>query len=454
MRIGRLFAFSLISVFAACGNDAVATASLTQLDLQSVPAQLQPGSLIALRPFFRAGTGRIDPDVGPVDSGKAYIVGPFAASRTYTLTVTDGPNVSAKQLVVPFRYREQVTQLDASTIARSEHAARLLPDGSVLLVGGRSTGIAPNATAERYDPSTFQFTPVGNQSVGRRDPAVVVETQLADGTMTAVSFGGAAQETIPGIGTVVERWNSTQLAWSNLGNLSANRTKHTATQFEDGRTLVLGGEATGSDPLRLAGEIWSDAVGSRAPLVPIATHRIGHTATKLEDGSVLVIGGVDAATGQQLVTAEIFDPLTETMTPAGALAVGRSMHAAIVVDGGRVLIVGGTNGISALRSCEIWDPLTRAFSASGDLLQAVSEVRALRVGSGEVLVIGGQTTTRGASSMMQAWSPTTGTVRVFGDGLPEPRSGHSLTLQKDGRVLLLGGDAGSDFPTPVAWVID
>jgi hypothetical protein len=454
MRIGRLFAFSLITMFAACGNDAVATASLTQLDLQSVPAELQPGSLIALRPLFRAGTGRIDPDVGPVESGKAYVVGPFAASRTYTLTVTDGPNVSAKQLVVPFRYREQVTELDASTIARSEHAAQLLPDGTVLIVGGRSTGVEANATAERYDPSLFDFAPVGNQSVGRRDPAVVVETQLADGSMTAVSFGGAAQETIPGIGTVVERWNSTQQAWSNLGNLSANRTKHTATQLEDGRTLVLGGEASGSDPARLAGEIWTDAVGSRAPLAPIVTHRIGHTATKLEDGSLLVIGGVDAATGQPLASAERFDPVTEAMVPAGTLAAARSQHAALRLSDGRVLVVGGTDGIAALRACEIWDPVTGLFASAGDLVQAVYEARAVLLGSGEALVVGGQTAPRGASSVMQAWSAATNEFRVFGQGLPAPRSGHSLTLQRDGRVLLLGGDAGADFPTPAAWIID
>ena len=454
MRLGSVALLSLCSLFAACGNDVVASATLTQTDLKSVPEQLLPGSLVALRPFFTAGTGTIEPDVGPVESGKAYVVGPFSTSRTYTLRVVDGVNVSAKELVIPFRYREQVTELTPSTIARSEHAAASLPDGTILVVGGRSTGVGANATAERYAPQNFGFEPVGNQSVGRRDPAIVVEPRLADGTMTVMSFGGAAQETIPGIGTVVERWNSTQRAWSNLGNLSANRTKHTATQFEDGRTLVLGGEASGSDPARLAGEIWSDAVGSSTPLVPIATHRIGHTATKLENGSVLVVGGVDAATGQQLATAEIFDPLTETMTPAGALAVGRSLHAAVVVDGGRVLFVGGTDGFSALRSCEIWDPLTRAFSSSGDLVQAVSEVRALRVGSGEVLVVGGQTTTRGASSMMQAWSPDAGVFRVFGDGLPAPRSGHSLTLMQDGRVLLLGGDAGADFPTSVAWWID
>ena len=454
MRIGPVVLLSLCSIHAACGNDVVASASTAQVDLKSVPEQFLPGSLVALRPVFGAGIGRIDPDVGPVESGKAYVVGPFSESRTYTLRVEDGPNVSAKQIVVPFRYREQVTELSPGTIARSEHAAASLPDGTILVVGGRSTGVGANATAERYDPLRFAFEPVGNQSVGRRDPAIVVEPQLADGSMTALSFGGAAQETIPGIGTVVERWNSAQRAWSNLGNLSATRTKHTATQLLDGRTLVLGGEASGSDPALLAGEIWTDAVGSREPLAPIATHRIGHTATRLGDGSVLVIGGVDAATGQQLATAEIFDPLTEAMIPAGALAVGRSLHAAVVVDGGRVLVVGGTNGFSALRSCEIWDPLTRAFAASGDLVQAVSEVRALRVGSGEVLVVGGQTTTRGASSMMQAWSPDTGVFRVFGDGLPAPRSGHSLTLMQDGRVLLLGGDSGADFPTPVVWWID
>lgn len=445
---------ALISVFPSCGNDTVASASLTQVDLQSVPEQLQPGSLIALRPYFRSGAGRIDPDIGPVESGQAYVVGPFSSARRYTLTVEDGLNISAKTIDIPFRYREQVTQLDPSTIARSDHATVTLPDGTLLVVGGRSTGVAANATAEQYDATLFAHEPVGNQSVGRRDPAVVVEPQLADGSMTALSFGGAAQETSPGIGTVVERWSSAQRAWSTLGNLSANRTKHTATRLADGRTLVLGGEASGSDPARLAGEIWSDAVGSRAPLAPIATHRIGHTATMLVGDRVLVTGGLDAVTRQPLATAELFDPVTETMLPAGALSVARSAHAAVALGDGRVLVIGGTDGISTLRSCEVWDPKTQMFSPTGNLTQAVSEVRALLVGSGEVLVVGGQTGTRGASATMQAWSPQTSAFRVFGNGLPAPRSGHSLTLLDDGRVLLLGGDAGADFPTPAAWWID
>lgn len=450
-RLAAIVAF--VSVFSSCGNDSVASASLTQVDLKSVPEQLQPGSLIALRPFFQAGKGRIDPDVGPVESGQAYVVGPFGSARRYTLTVEDGVDVRAKSIDIPFRYREQVTQLDPSTIARSDHATVTLPDGTLLVVGGRSTGIAANVTAEQYDPAVFSHAPVGNLSLGRLDPQVVVEPQAASGELAALSFGGAAQEPIPGAGTAVERWNSQHLGWSILGNLSANRTRHTATRLSDGRVLVLGGDATGSDPARLAGEMWTDT-GSRATSGGVATHRVGHTATLLAGDTVLVVGGVDAVTRQPLATAEMFDPVTETMSPAGSLSVARSSHAAIALGDGRVLVIGGTDGISTLRSCEVWDPKTQMFSPTGNLTQAVSEVRALLVGSGEVLVVGGQTGTRGASATMQAWSPQTSAFRVFGNGLPAPRSGHSLTLLDDGRVLLLGGDAGADFPTPAAWWID
>lgn len=453
MRIGLVVLLSLCSFHAACGNDSVAAASLAQVDLESVPAQLQPGSLVALRPFFRAGTGRIDPDVGPVVSGQAYVVGPFGASRRYTLTVVDGLNISVKTLDIPFRYREQVAELDPSTIARSEHATATLPDGTLLVVGGRSTGIGANATAEGYDPLRFAFAPVGNLSIGRRDPQLVVEPQGPGGTISALSFGGAAQEPIPGAGTAVERWTSQPLGWSIVGNLSAMRSRHTATPLSNGRVLVLGGDATGTEPSMLPGEMWT-GVGSRPTLGGIATHRIGHTATSVDAGFVLVVGGIDAQTGQPLASAELFDPNTETMQPAGTLAVARSTHAAVALGDGRVLVIGGKDGISELRSCEIWDPLTQTFSPTGDLVQPVSEVRALRIGSGETLVVGGQAGPGGASSTMQAWSPASGQFRVFGNGLPQPRSGHSLTLLADGRVLLLGGDAGADFPTPVAWWID
>ncbi len=453
MRTWFLVTGVVLVSLASCSNDSPASASLTQVDLKSSPAHLLPGSLITLRPYFRAGTAHIDPDVGPVESGRAYVVGPFASARRYTLTVVDGLNTSAKTIDVPFRYREQVTQLDASTIARSEHAAVSLQDGTMLVVGGRSTGVAANSTAEQYDPTRFSHVPVGNLSIGRRDPQVVVEPQGKGGELAALSFGGAAQEPIPGAGTAVERWNSQQLGWSIVGNLSVTRSRHTATRLADGSVLVLGGEAAGSDPTRLAGELWT-ATGSRATLGGIATHRVGHTATMLVDNRVLIVGGVDAIRGQPIATAEIFDPATETMQPAGTLAVARSAHGAVALGNGRVLVIGGTDGISAVRACELWDPVTQTFSATGSLLQAVTEVRAVQGGSGEVLVIGGQTGTRGASSMMQAWSEQTGEFRVFGFGLPAPRSGHSLTVLEDGRVLLLGGDAGADFPTPAAWRID
>ena len=65
---------------------------------------------------------------------------------------------------------------------RSGHAAVLLDDGTVLVVGGGT-----RQTAELYDPATQTFTHLGDVPFEVSVPAI----RLVDGTVLVVSWSGA-----------------------------------------------------------------------------------------------------------------------------------------------------------------------------------------------------------------------------------------------------------------------
>jgi hypothetical protein len=51
--------------------------------------------------------------------------------------------------------------------ARYLHTATLLPNGMVLVAGGRGSSIRPSASAELYDPASGTWTATGNLNIAR-----------------------------------------------------------------------------------------------------------------------------------------------------------------------------------------------------------------------------------------------------------------------------------------------
>jgi len=129
----------------------------------------------------------------------------------------------------------------AMAIPRTRHDARLMPDGSVLIIGGIDATGAPVRTMERF----------------------------------TIDSGFVAVGDLPTTAGVVD---------------------FTATTLPDGRILLSGGRATpGGAPVATAFIARLDVIDGTVDVVAtdsLATPRAGHQATLLCDGTVFVTGGV------------------------------------------------------------------------------------------------------------------------------------------------------------------
>jgi len=266
---------------------------------------------------------------------------------------------------------------------RFGHAAVLLPNGKVLIIGGYQWRVPPDAplnraTCELFDPATGGFAAASAMNVSYTEPKAHL---LPNGKVIVSGRPGALELYDP----IRDRFT--------LTSLSVPPTTATAA-LADGKVLFYGATCQSCTPLNCY--LYDPIAHNLITGDSIGAGRSNATATLLPNGNVLVIGGYTynfnsgVYTQTYLSSAELIDPETGAVTPTGSMNFPRAYHTATILPNGKVLIVGGSALGPLPTSAEIYDPVTGAFSpTSGRLNFSRFLHTATPLPNGNVLIAGG-----------------------------------------------------------------
>jgi Galactose oxidase, central domain/Kelch motif len=186
---------------------------------------------------------------------------------------------------------------------RDAQAVTLLRDGRVLVTGGSSSGRFPNetieASAEIYDPATGRFKPTGNMLTPRYKHAAAL---LADGRVLIV--GGSDNRDWRGKYASAEIYDPATGRFSVAGKMAYPRYKlrDGVVRLRDGRVLIAGG-AERPELFDPASRMFREVTGSVGNCLHFST------TTLLSDGTVLIAGGYGEDPGAGgVATAWLYRP--------------------------------------------------------------------------------------------------------------------------------------------------
>jgi hypothetical protein len=189
----------------------------------------------------------------------------------------------------------------------------------------------------------------------------------------------------------------------------------------------------------------TNAAGNQVAALAMTTPRANAAAIRLRDGRVLICGGT--ATGQVggiLASAELYDPAARTFTATGSMTVPRAGQTITMLRDGRVLVTGGVKNVgfrSELASAEIYDPASGTFSATGSMSVPREGHTATLLRDGRVLVVGGSDNGTHTLDTAEVYDPSIGAFSRAGH-LNQPRVAHVAALLGTGKVLIAGGGRG------------
>ncbi len=369
------------------------------------------------------------------------------------------------------------------------HAATALDDGRVLMNGG-FTGVANNNViapfplpfTQVYDPVAETWTyvePLQGYSL------LSSTVKFEDGR---VLLAGISQEDETGAASVFDPADD---SWELLPEEPALRGAPHLVLLADGRILAVGGvdlESPGFSPDPSdAVEVFDPQAGrwERKGAMPVAFDELSLVA--LPDGRAIVMGHPERVASYQPDAAWVYDPASDTWAPLDltlqsvpadlAFLVQRSGPAILLQDG-RLLITGPTTveiDHNLLDTCDaglperadlpipdpcnpastIYDPTSGATAFTGPVSHLRTGHTLTLLPDGRVLAAGGidpgdpseYSAEQNLIATTEIYDPATDSW-TLGPDLSEPRFEHTATLLPDGRVLLIGGIGQEKEPNP------
>ncbi|WP_438007430.1 kelch repeat-containing protein [Sorangium sp. So ce321] len=299
---------------------------------------------------------------------------------------------------------------------RSGHAAILLPNGRVLVAGGRSRSVLPDgsalASAELYDPTSNTWTAAAPLSMPHPAPSMMLVDRRP------VLVGSGLNNAFDS-----DRFNSATYdpesdGWTELPHcISVERIEFTggglipmpvsATLLHDGRLMAVGSGCSLHDPET---ELWTWERGA----VMSTSEYLSPHATTLPGGDVLVVGGTLSGPDPQVhAFAQVYLPRDDrweptfgsyapASTPCGRGSLGIRGVRTSLLPSGKVLLTGGmepcrdkvstANIVPFFSTMALFDEATRAWSPL-DMEPPVTMARAYHSSTtlrdGSVLIAGG-----------------------------------------------------------------
>jgi len=320
------------------------------------------------------------------------------------------------------------------TTPRISHAAVLLPNGKVLIVGGQSDATTYLSSAELYDPAANTFAATGGMSTARRGLTAIA----LPGGIVLVAGG------LNGSGTLnsAEIYSPAGASFSPTGSMAFARQFPSAVLLPSSQVLLNQGFAQSA-------ELYNIVAGTFTQTGSPSTSRSGDAVVLLPDGSVLDAGGNDNNTTAITASAEMFFPDRPPFGHSVFVSTGntgqvrKSRPTATVLPNGKVLLAGGEFSMS-FSSAELYDLVAGMFSPSvGTMSNQRAFPSATLLPTGKVLVAGGRDFALTAWSSADLYDPATDTFAPTGS-MHVARVSQAAALLPNGKVLVTGGDvAGS-----------
>ncbi|MHB8135110.1 MAG: Kelch repeat-containing protein [Anaerolineaceae bacterium] len=355
------------------------------------------------------------------------------------------------------------SDVPAMSVSRVGHTATRLNDGRVVVVGGCFSNFACTDTVEIYNPLTNSWTYFDDLSLTPRKNHAA--TLLPDGTVLVTGGTNLGVTPIPYFNTVY-LFNPVNNSWMPKASMSTTRSEHFMAVRRDGKVLVVGGYKNSllGNTFIKSTEIYDPVLNTWTPSPnDVLYGRRGGTAILDPFGNFYLIGGYNADFPDGVFMTEKRD--VDSETPWSMFAAiddfdTRYDHAAIQLINGGFLIAGGKTGVvgeTYLNTAEIYQNLSGSSTVYPNTLgDGVYSSAGTLLANGDLLITGGigqaaNDSTRECSKSAYIWSAALDER----DDLPSmtyQRCGHTATLLKDGRVVVIGGSPTSTFSTDLRFV--